>query len=57
MGPHDNAKSDPEEFCSAVLGSLQELFPQDVADQLSDRRFSINVEAFDRPSAYTGIIG
>ncbi|SCZ85048.1 AAA family ATPase [Nitrosomonas mobilis] len=38
------------------LPNLQKLFPQDIADQLVDRRYQINELAFSRPEAYQGIV-
>ncbi|WP_296981766.1 AAA family ATPase [Thalassolituus sp. UBA1505] len=36
--------------------SMADLFPQDVAEQISDRRYRINPNAFTDPAAYRGIL-
>ncbi|ELY5937745.1 AAA family ATPase [Cronobacter malonaticus] len=41
---------------SAQLPSLSALFPKDIADSLSDRRFRINEHAFTSAEAYQGIV-
>ncbi|WP_407719673.1 hypothetical protein [Raoultella ornithinolytica] len=41
---------------SAQLPSLSALFPKDIADSLSDRRFRINEHAFALAEAYQGIV-
>ncbi|EPU3865358.1 AAA family ATPase [Cronobacter turicensis] len=41
---------------SAQLPSLSALFPKDIADSMSDRRFRINEHAFTSAEAYQGIV-
>ena len=35
---------------------MAELFHSSVTDQIMDRRYHINTEAFTMPEAYTGIV-
>lgn len=38
------------------LPNIKHLFPSEIAEQLIDKRYRINAEAFDKPDAYKGII-
>lgn len=57
---NDSVKSKENRFIllqrSAQLPSFSELFPKDIADSLSDRRFRINESAFVSAEAYQGIV-
>ncbi len=56
---NDSVKAKENRFIllqqSAQLPSLSALFPKDIADSLSDRRFRINEHAFASAEAYQGI--
>jgi hypothetical protein len=55
---NDNRKTDPaDRFLTQPPTPLNALFGDDVVDQLSDRRFIVNKDAFRRPGAYSGILG
>lgn len=57
---NDSVKAKENRFIllqqSAQLPSFSELFPKDIADSLSDRRFRINERAFASAEAYQGIV-
>ncbi|HDH1455725.1 TPA: ATPase, partial [Klebsiella quasipneumoniae subsp. quasipneumoniae] len=57
---NDSVKAKENRFIllqqSAQLPSLSALFPKDIADSLSDRRFRINEHAFASAEAYQGIV-
>ncbi|MBM94474.1 MAG: hypothetical protein CMI09_01290 [Oceanospirillaceae bacterium] len=54
-----NDVTKPQEFRFVRLGAsenkLNQLFSAEIADQLADRRYKINKEAFKAPEAYQGI--
>lgn len=57
---NDSVKAKENRFIllqqSVQLPSFSELFPKDIADSLSDRRFRINGRAFASAEAYQGIV-
>lgn len=57
---NDSVKAKENRFIllqpAAQLPSFSELFPKDIADSLSDRRFRINERAFESAEAYQGIV-
>ncbi|MRT12766.1 AAA domain-containing protein [Enterobacteriaceae bacterium RIT711] len=57
---NDSVKAKENRFIllqqSAQLPSFSELFPKDIANSLSDRRFRINEHAFASAEAYQGIV-
>ncbi|ATA20569.1 5-methylcytosine-specific restriction protein B [Gibbsiella quercinecans] len=57
---NDSVKAKENRFIllqrAAQLPSFSELFPKDIADSLSDRRFRINERAFMSAEAYQGIV-
>lgn len=57
---NDSVKAKENRFIllqqSAQLPSFSALFPKDIADGLSDRRFRINEDAFASAEAYQGIV-
>ncbi len=55
---NDPAKSLGNQFVQQNQGrAVNELFTSAIAEQLSDRRYCINAEAFSKPEAYRGIVG
>lgn len=54
---NDSAKTIGDRFVQQMVGrAVNELFSSNIAEQLTDRRYSINEKAFSNPLAYQGII-
>jgi len=54
---NDPAKDNAHKFIlSSGNTALEKLFPKDITEQLSDRRYRIHEEAFNHPEAYQGIL-
>ncbi|WP_396587743.1 AAA family ATPase [Bermanella sp. R86510] len=55
---NDPLKPAPERFIelNEVGASVVNLFPPDIASQITDRRYRINDKAFNKPGAYQGIL-
>jgi len=55
---NDSQKPAAERFIELdnVGATLANLFPEDIANQITDRRYRINKQAFSEPGAYRGIL-